>query len=73
MHMDSAETKQYPAVDAACLAFKKFLQALEPSPEVGEHFRTARLEVLKGLRQILDNRIAELSRTPEAGRKINIE
>ena len=71
--MDSTETKQYPAVDAACLAFKKFLQSLEPSLEVSEHFRTARLEMLKGLRQMLDNRIAELSRTPEAGRKIDIE
>ena len=71
--MNSTETKQYPAVDAACLQFKKFLRAVEPSPEVREHFRTARLEVLKGLRQILDNRIASLSRTSDAGRKIDIE
>jgi hypothetical protein len=71
--MDSTETKQYPAVDAACLEFKKFLQALEPSPEVREHFRAARLEVLKGLRQMLDNRISELSRTRETGRKIDVE
>lgn len=73
MDMDSTETKQYPAVDAACLEFKKFLRTLEPSPEVREHFRTARLEVLKGLRQMLDNRIAELSRTPETGRRINVD
>ena len=71
--MESSETRQYPAVDAACLQFKKFLQALEPSPEVCEHFRTARIEVLKGLRQMLDNRIAELRRTSEAGRKIDVE
>jgi len=71
--VDNSETKQYPTVDAACLEFKKFLQALEPSPEVREHFRTARIEVLKGLRQILDNRIGELSRAAESGRKINVE
>jgi hypothetical protein len=71
--MDSTETKQYPAVDAACLGFKKFLRALEPSREVCEHFRNARLEVLRGLRQMIDNRIADLSRTPEAGRKIDVE
>jgi hypothetical protein len=71
--MNSSETKQYPAVDAACLEFKKFLQALEPSPEVCEHFRNARLEVLKGLRQMIDNRIADLSRAAETGRKIDVE
>jgi hypothetical protein len=71
--MDTTEAKQYPTVDAACLQFKKFLQSLEPSREVCEHFRQARLEVLKGLRQILDNRISELSRAAETGRKIDVE
>jgi hypothetical protein len=71
--MDTTETRQYPTIDAACLQFKKFLQSLEPSPDVREHFRQARLEVLKGLRQMLDNRIAELSRTAEAGHKIDVE
>ena len=71
--MESTETKQYPTVDAACLQFKKFLQSLEPSLEVREHFRNARLEVLKGLRQALDNRISDLSRSAETGRKIDVE
>ena len=71
--MDNTGTKQYPAIDAACLQFKRFLDSLEPSPEVREHFRTARLELLKGLRQVLDNRISELSHTAETGRKINVE
>lgn len=71
--MDNMEARQYPTVDAACLRFKKFLQSLEPSTEVREHFRQARLEVLKGLRQMLDNRIAELSRSAETGHKINVE
>ncbi|HET8550474.1 MAG TPA: hypothetical protein VFL57_20830 [Bryobacteraceae bacterium] len=71
--MNSTEPRQYPTVDAACLQFKKFLQSLEPSAEVREHFRTVRIEVLKGLRQMIDNRIAELSRTAETGRKIDVE
>ena len=71
--MDNTETKQYPAVDAACLKFKEFLRSIEPSPEVRGHFRNARLEMLKGLRQILDDRIAELSRKPESGQKIDVE
>jgi hypothetical protein len=73
MQTDRTEPRQYPAVDAACLEFKKFLRALEPSPEVCEHFRNARLEVLKGLRQMIDNRIAGLSRTADAGRNIDVE
>jgi|tagenome__1003787_1003787.scaffolds.fasta_scaffold13976678_2 hypothetical protein len=71
--MDSTETKQYPTIDAACLQFKRILRSLEPSPEVRDHFRTARLELLKGMRQVLDNRISELSRTAETGHKINVE
>lgn len=71
--MDNTDTKQYPAVDAAALKFKEFLRSLEPSTEVRGHFRTARIEMLKGLRQILDDRIAELSRKPESGQKINVE
>lgn len=71
--MDSTDTKQYPTIDAACLRFKEFLRTIEPSPEVQEHFRTARLELLKGLRQVLDNRISELSRTADTGHKINVE
>jgi hypothetical protein len=71
--MDSTETRQYPTIDAACLQLKKFLQSLEPSPEVREHFRNAQLEVLKGLRQVLENRISDLSRTAETGRKIDVE
>lgn len=65
--------RQYPAVDAFCLEVKRVLSALEPSPEVTQHFRNARIEMLKGLRQMIDNRIEALGRTEKTGSKITVE
>lgn len=65
--------KQYPIIDSICLELKQALSSLEPSPKVIEHFRNARLEVLKGLRQVIDNRIEHLSRPGQQGRKIVVE
>lgn len=65
--------REYPAVDAFCLGIKKALRSVEPSPEVKQHFRNARLEVLKGLRQIIDNRIQCLDRANQHGRKLTVE
>jgi hypothetical protein len=69
----STAPKQYPAIDNLCLGLKQLLRSLEPSPQVTEHFRNARIEVLKGLRQVIDNRIEHLSRPAQAGRKIVVE
>jgi len=38
-----------------------------------EHFRNARVEVLKGLRSLLDARIEHLSQHPPKGTKLNVE
>jgi hypothetical protein len=65
--------KQYPMIDSLCLELKQLLRSLEPSPQVTEHFRNARIEVLKGVRQVIDNRIQHLSRSPQPGRKIVVE
>lgn len=65
--------KQYPVIDNLCEELKQFLRSLEPSPEVIEHFRNARIEMLKGVRQIIDNRIEHLSRPGHRGRKIVVE
>jgi hypothetical protein len=64
---------QYPIIDSLCLELKQVLRSLEPSPKVTEHFRNARIEVLKGLRQVIDNRIEHLSRPDRQGRKIVVE
>ena len=66
--------RQYPMIDGLCEEFKNLLRAVEPSPVVREHFRNARIEVLKGLRQIIDNRIQNLSqRAEQPGHKISVE
>jgi len=38
-----------------------------------EHFRTSRLEFLKAIRTLIDERIEKLSRTGQAGAKIAVE
>ena len=65
--------KEYPVIDSLCSELKHLLRSLEPSPKVTEHFRNARIEALKGLRAVIDNRIEHLSRPAEQGRKIVVE
>lgn len=38
-----------------------------------EHFRTARIEVLKGIRSLLDARIDRLSQHGQKGTKVSVE
>jgi hypothetical protein len=70
---ENTPPKQYPVIDGLCSELKQLLRSLEPSPNVTGHFRNARIEVLKGLRQVIDNRIEHLSRSAEPGRKIVVE
>ena len=64
---------QYPVIDSLCLELKHLLQSFGPPPEVRQHFRNARIEVLKGMRQMIDHRIDYLSREEQTGRKITVE
>jgi hypothetical protein len=69
--------REYPVLDALVTEFKHVVEsidrAFEPSEQVAGHFRQARIEFLKGVRQILDNRIEDLERRGEGGTKINVE
>ena len=65
--------RDYPMIDAMCLGMKNILRCFEPPPDVTQHFRNARIEVLKGVRRMIDHRIEALSRSGEAGRKITVE
>ncbi len=38
-----------------------------------DHFRQARIEVLKGIRELLDHRIEQLSRGPQKGTRVTVE
>jgi hypothetical protein len=51
----------------------RMVEQMGPSDSVRQHFRNARIELLKGLRQLIDNRIADLSQTPKKGTAVNID
>ena len=52
---------------------KEFLRELRPPEAACRHFDSARIEVLKGLRAVLDARIAHVSGAKTKGEKINVE
>lgn len=53
--------------------FSDLLQRLAPPAEARGHFEAARLEFLKGLRALLDARIAQRSKPRAKGQKISID
>jgi hypothetical protein len=64
---------------SACLcqgagpALSEILRRMGPPTEARKHFDTARVEILKGIRAILDARIAELGKSAPKGEKITVE
>ncbi len=49
-------------------------QALDVPEGVSQHFRNARVEVLKGLRELLDDRIEKLTRRDETrGTRVSVD
>ncbi len=67
------QPRQFPMIDTFCEELKQFLRSLEPAPEAVQHFRNARVEMLKGMRELIDRRIENLSRRETHGKKINVE
>lgn len=51
----------------------EFAKKLGPSEEVSQHFRAARLEILKGLRAMLDEQITGMNEAPKQGTKFTVE
>ena len=49
------------------------LRSLIPSDEVTRHFTNARIEILKGVRALIDARIERLSREGQKGVSITVE
>ena len=66
-----------PALSSLCQeagrAFGDMLERLRPPEEARRHFQTARVEVLKGLRAVLDARIEKRARGQRKGEQINVE
>jgi len=54
-------------------AMNKFAREFGPSDEVRSHFRNSRVEFLKGIRRIIDERISRLSENEQKGSKVTVE
>lgn len=69
-------TKQ-PSGDCLCQGLgpglSDLLRRLGPPEQAREHFETARIEILKGLRAIIDARIQQVSKRRDKGQKIQVE
>ena len=55
-----------------CNVAMPFLEHLWPA-EAGDHFRASRVEFLKGIRSLIDDRIAHLSREEHKGTHVTVE
>jgi hypothetical protein len=59
-----------PAVTGAV---SHMMRQYGPSEPVRRHFSQARLEILKGLRALLDQRIEEIQKPPSRGSKVTVD
>lgn len=54
-------------------AMNRFAREFGPSDEVKSHFRNSRVEFLKGIRRIIDERIDRLSKNESKGTRVNVD
>jgi hypothetical protein len=78
--MSEQETTQQdatpPLIQERCLCREivdHFRGAFGASANVREHFTNSRIEFLKGIRAVIDNRIEHLSNAGQRGTKIAVE
>jgi hypothetical protein len=66
-----------PQGGCACMGagptLTEILRKLGPDESVRQHFQNARIEFLKGIRALVDQRIQDLSRSAPKGAKIVVE
>ena len=69
--------RAYPDIDAFCnwvrIGLHKVADSVTPPEDATNHFREARIEVLRGFRAILDHRIDRLSRRGNRGSTVVVE
>ena len=72
----SSETRSTP-IDSVCDGIRKGMEAIFdaviPPQQAMNHFREARIEVLRGIRAIIDHRIDRLSRRDTQGARVTVE
>jgi hypothetical protein len=49
------------------------MEAFGPPEAAAKHFRAARLEILRGIRDLIDSRIEHLSKSERKGDRIVVE
>lgn len=54
-------------------AFHQLGRAMAPAPNVERHFREARKQLLMGIRELIDNRIQDLSANETKGTRVVVE
>ena len=72
----SQQNVTQPLMQERCLCreiVNQFREAFGVSPNVKEHFTNSRIEFLKGIRAVIDNRIEHLSNAGQRGTKITVE
>ena len=56
-----------------CEDIANLMRSFGPSDQVVEHFRSARVEVLKGIRQMIDDRIERVEKKGQKGTSFGVE
>ncbi len=69
----TAESEERCFCEGTGPSFSKFARSFGPPESVQQHFRNARIEFLKGIREMIDLKIDRLSRTERRGTKVTVE
>ena len=67
---ESAANQQHHCI---CEDIANMMRSFGPSESVVEHFRNARVEVLKGIRQMIDERIEQTQKKEAKGTSFGVE
>jgi hypothetical protein len=77
--MTEAQDTTFSATYPECLcgnirkAFRQAADAFLPPESAAKHFRQARVEVWRGIRELIDRRIEHLSRDQSNGTRVVVE
>ncbi len=73
----ASEPTETPCAGCVCGGkgpmLSQMLELMMPTAAAGEHFKNARLEFLKGVRELLDQRIQSMSEKQPKGTRVNVE
>ena len=68
-----SETVANAQHNCICQDIANMMRSFGPSEAVAGHFRAARIEVLKGIRQMIDDRIEQTQKTDAKGTSFGVE